>query len=89
MYKILVFFNFVRMKTKMSRLFISICKNHGLIEGRLIVELYKQFVAINVSYLNYNIITNTSPCNEDPFTPHFYRVKLGFTGVYIIFLFLL
>ena len=31
----------------------------------------------------------TSPCNEDPLTPHFYMVKLGFTGVYIIFLFLL
>ena len=29
-------------------------------------------------------ITKTSPCNEDPFTP-----PLGFTGVYIFFLFLL
>ena len=35
------------------------------------------------------IITKTSPCNEDPLTPYFYKVKLGFTGVYIIFLFLL
>ena len=25
----------------------------------------------------------TSPCNEHPLTPHFYIVKLGFTGVYI------
>ena len=24
----------------------------------------------------------TCPCNEDPFTPHFYKAKLGFTGVY-------
>ena len=31
----------------------------------------------------------TSPCNEYALTPHFYIVKLGFTGVYIIFLFLL
>ena len=31
----------------------------------------------------------TCPCNEDPLTPHFYIVKLGFTGVYFIFLFLL
>ena len=31
----------------------------------------------------------TWPCNEDPLTPHFYIVKLGFTGVYIIFLILL
>ena len=28
-------------------------------------------------------IMKTSPCNEDPITPHFYTVKLGFTGVYI------
>ena len=31
----------------------------------------------------------TCPCNEDTLTPHFYIVKLGFTGVYIIFSFLL
>ena len=35
------------------------------------------------------IIMKTCPCNEHPLTPHFYIVKLGFTGVYIIFLFLL
>ena len=29
-------------------------------------------------------ITKTCPCNEHPLTPHFYIVKLGFTGVYII-----
>ena len=31
----------------------------------------------------------TCLCNVHPLTPHFYIVKLGFTGVYIIFLFLL
>ena len=31
----------------------------------------------------------TRPFNEDPLTPHFYIVKLGFTGVYFLFLFLL
>ena len=31
----------------------------------------------------------TCPCNVRPLTPHFYIVKLGFTGVDIIFLFLL
>ena len=31
----------------------------------------------------------TCPCNEYPLTPHFYIVKMGFTGVYIFFLFLL
>ena len=28
----------------------------------------------------------TGPCNEHPFTSHFYIVKLGFTRVYIFFL---
>ena len=31
-------------------------------------------------------ITKTCPCNFDPLKPHFYILKLGFTGVYIIFL---
>ena len=33
-----------------------------------------------------NIITKTRLYNSDPLKPHFYIVKLGFTGVYIIFL---
>ena len=32
------------------------------------------------------IITKTYLYNFDPLKPHFYIVKLGFTGVYIIFL---
>ena len=32
------------------------------------------------------IITKTCLCNVNPLKPHFYKVKLGFTGVYIIFL---
>ena len=32
------------------------------------------------------VITKTYLYNFDPFKPHFYTVKLGFTGVYIIFL---
>ena len=41
-----------------------------------------------------NLIQNTSHhetslYNFDPLIPHFYIVKLGFTGVYIIFLILL
>ena len=31
-------------------------------------------------------ITKTCLYNFDPLKPHFYKVKLGFTGVYIIFL---
>ena len=34
-------------------------------------------------------ITRTCLYNVDPLEPHFYIVKLGFTGAYIIFLFLL
>ena len=35
------------------------------------------------------LIRITRPCDLYPLTPHFYIVKLGFTGVCIIFLFLL
>ena len=38
---------------------------------------------------SFGIITKTSPCNKHPLTPHFYIVKLGFTGIYFFFLFLL
>ena len=31
-------------------------------------------------------ITKTCLCNFDTIKPHYYIVKLGFTGVYIIFL---
>ena len=40
-------------------------------------------------YLPKFYIMQTRLCNEYPLTPHFYIVKLGFTGVYLIFLFLL
>ena len=36
--------------------------------------------------LKHNDITKTYLYNLDPLKPHFYIVKLGFTGVYIIFL---
>ena len=39
----------------------------------------------SVKYTMY-IITKTCLYNFDPLKPHFYIVKLGFTGVYIIFL---
>ena len=34
----------------------------------------------------WQFITKTCLYNSDPLKPHFYIVKLGFTGVYIIFL---
>ena len=33
-----------------------------------------------------NLITKTCLYKVDPLKPHFYIVKLGFTGVYVIFL---
>ena len=39
----------------------------------------------SLAILNVLIITKTRLYNFDPFKPHFYIVKLGFTGVYIIF----
>ena len=35
--------------------------------------------------LNSRILLYSCLCNFDPLKPHFYMVKLGFTGVYIIF----
>ena len=39
------------------------------------------------SFYSSYIITKTRLSNFDPLKPHFYIVKLGFNGVYIIFLF--
>ena len=41
------------------------------------------------TYMKYKRILIKKTClyNCDPCKPHFYIVKLGFTGVYIIFLF--
>ena len=50
----------------------------------LIVEM--QYIARTHFSSCRNIITKTCLYNFDPLKPHFYIVKLGFTGVYIIFL---
>ena len=55
---------------------------------------------VDCAYMNYdpqldmilevrNDIRKTCPCDLYPLTPHFYIVKLGLTGLYILFLFLL
>ena len=64
---------------KQSRVFLY--QSHEFCPNELL-----QLAVMAIKKLN---ITKTSPCNEDPLIPHFYIVKLGFTGVYIIFLFLL
>ena len=72
-------------------LYSPVCVRHGRKPRR---QVFSQRV-LNEPYHNKatktikQYITKTCPCNEDPFTPHFYIVKLGFTGVNIIFLFLL
>ena len=47
-------------------------------------ELAKKVVKVKIR--ERPIITKTYLYNFDPLKPHFYIVKLGFTGVYIIFL---
>ena len=47
------------------------------------------FIDMNTKRERKLIITKTCLYNLDPIKPHFYIVKLGFTGVYIFFLFLL
>ena len=61
-----------------------------LVEGHLVEWL---FLAKCVTLLKYcvnktnkQIITKTYLYNFDPHKPHFYIVKLGFTGVFIVFL---
>ena len=44
------------------------------------------FFNISISHLLQNSITKTCLYNFDPLKPHFYIVKLGFTGLYNIFL---
>ena len=44
------------------------------------------FFLLPAYYYGEIIITKTYLYNCDPLKPHFYIVKLGFTGVYIIFL---
>ena len=42
---------------------------------------------IIVPYEDFVLHHENKSCNEDPLTPYFYIVKLGFTGVYNFFLF--
>ena len=60
------------------------------IETYIYIYIYiyqKDDIAFKLTYifLSCNIMI-TCPCTIDPLTPHFYMVKLGFTGIYILFL---
>ena len=66
---------------------VLICNN-----GCVQIQWWKnQFQKLRNERVNFSIfvlwyITKTYLYNFDPLKPHFYIVKLGFTGVYIIFL---
>ena len=50
------------------------------------IVLFFLFIAFKSSGRERESITKTCLYNFDPLKPHFYIAKLGFTGVYIIFL---
>ena len=57
-----------------------------------VFSLVTSFNCIQLIFIIYpftffvSFIPKTRLCDFDPLKPHFYIVKLGFTGVYIIFL---
>ena len=69
-------------------LFVCCLAYHGSSGDSLLLLIFSDVVSVTHQE-SPHYITKTCPCNEHPLTPHFYIVKLGFTGVYIIFLFLL
>ena len=51
------------------------------------VAIRRQYYKCTVKYIPGDMyITKTYLHNFDPLKPHFYIIKLGFTGIYIIFL---
>ena len=51
------------------------------------MSIFEEYGAINILKIKKGYhITKTRLYNVDPLKPHFFIVKLGFTGVYIIFL---
>ena len=62
--------------------FINVLMTFDIVSGKTI--LLKVFA----SYKNGSTLKHheSMPINFDPLKPHFYIVKWGFTGVYIIFL---
>ena len=61
---------------------LPVCKNRFEMFARIISRRHKQTTFSGAGFL----ITKTCLYKFDPLKPHIYIVKLGFTGVYIIFL---
>ena len=69
----------------------ALIQNHYMVsdQGLHCLPGIKQFLDTSASsIMDVQIlgITKTCLCYVDPLKPHFYIVKVGFTGVYIIFL---
>ena len=80
-------------KFSLSRFLIFYGTKYKMVEIRQwskigCVGIYIYFVSYFPKMRNFdgNISSCKQVCNEYPLTPHFYIVKLGLTGVYIIFL---
>ena len=72
-------------------LFLDIAKTKAPISfavtAKLICVFVFAFAKLRFSHNEAQIIMLICPCNVHPLTPHFYIVKLGFTKVFILFLF--
>ena len=68
-----------------SSLFVRLWFNMWCLVWTLLVP-HRSFFWRSDSWLWHFHITKTCLYSFDPFKPHFYIVKLGFTGVFIIFL---
>ena len=56
-----------------------------VLESRCVHRFYlMKYLEMSLQYNKNADITKTCLYNLDPLKPHFYIVKLGFTGVYII-----
>ena len=82
----LFFFSFLSLSASTIRQLLHL----GINSQKAVNTMYFVLFTEIQPFLEFTLtIMQTSPCNEYPLTPHFYIVKLGFTGVYIFFLFLL
>ena len=87
-------------KDPFFRLFLNRCSYRYVFCYMSLRTSINYFLTSSVMYYTYGdydrrisfkvlLITKTCLYSFDPLKPHFYIVKLGFTGVYIIFLILL
>ena len=69
--------------------YLSVCLQISFLPNISLRNLYTDLYLDNIAACPLHIawiVTKTCLYNFDPLKPHFYIVKLGFTGVYVIFL---